>query len=395
MRTTKIRTIARASVNALAYQGIMPCESFAQIHDTLLRHFGESHALAFAEPVFNKHSGFVDWYVSFEGEVLPYRDLGEEEKAALTAGFSTIAHDIKAYADSLIASGDPQKVTRGNILHLALLYPGEEDLFLVDKKPVVTCWGFASGTEGAPVQNLCELAHAQPKEPVSDKPPIVAEPVRRGFFFLPWLLPLFLLLLLLLFLFADVGSIRSISGVTALTLPSLFAQEEAREAELRSKRQELEAMRKELEQRVLEHIALCRPKKKAETRQSEPAKEALVIPENVKDTGFLRGRWRCATGLYNAQTQEPVTVEFVFNKKGEGVGRIFQREDVCSGKATARLVDGVLHISHDTLRCAKSEGAYAPNEISCKNTGAGQTECRGRSAGGLEWNAFFLRLLEE
>ncbi len=402
MRTTKIRTIPRASLNALAYQGIMPCESFAQIHDTLKRHFGDSHVSAFAEPVFNKTEGFVDWYVPFEGEARPYALLSEDEKQKVTESYVAIARDIRAYADSLIETRDPQKVTRGNILNLALLYPSDDDLFLVGETPVVTCWGFGPGTQGAPVLNLCDLRVKESprleKEPeVAPKPspeperPVVRETVRTVFW--PWLLPFFLLLLLLLLLFSDVGSIRSLSGTAFLHLPSLLAEDEAREKELLKKRHDLEEERRLLEARAVEHIARCRAAKipPAGTARA-PRKEELIIPENVKDTSFLTGRWLCATGLFNAQTQEPVKVEFVFNSEGKGQGHIYQKDDLCSGKASAILKDGALAITHEELRCSKGENAYAANEIVCRNTASGRTECRGKSSGGMEWNAFFLRL---
>ncbi len=402
MRTTKIRTVSRASLNALAYQGIRPCESFAQIRDTLGRHFGESHVTAFAEPVFNNKEGFVDWYVPFEGEPRPYALLSDEEKRKVTESYVTKARDIRAYADSLIATGDAQKVTRGNILNLALLYPLEDDLFLVGDTPVVTCWGFGPGTQGAPVQNLCDLkARVRPAQPVAPaaEPPVAPvekerEVVRAAFW--PWLLPLLLLLLLLLLVFSDIGSIRALGGYASLHLPSLLEEDEARERDLLKKRHELEEELRLLEKRLVEHIAQCRRALPPAGTAVPPAvaspKEELVIPENVSDTRFLKGRWLCATGLFNSMTQEPVKVEFVFDDEGKGHGHIYQKDDLCRGKASAAMKDGVLAITHEALRCSKGGNTYAPNEIECRNTSSGRTECRGKSSGGLEWNAFFLRL---
>ncbi len=166
MRTTLIRTVPRCTINALAYQGILPCEHHAQLHDTLLRHLGERHARIFAEPVVNAVEGFIDWYVPFTGEVRPYSTLGPEEQETLTQELAHLASEIRDYANALIASGEAQKITRGNILLLALRYPGDDDLFLVDATPVVTCWGFAQGTPGAQLANLCDVRVRAQKPPV-------------------------------------------------------------------------------------------------------------------------------------------------------------------------------------------------------------------------------------
>lgn len=418
MRATLIRTVPRATINALAYQGIIPCENYTQIRDTLLRHFGERHAAPFAEPVANKNEGFIDWYVPFEGNVRPYATLDDTEKQAASEQFSKLAADIRAYAQELIAIGDPQKVTRGSILEMALSYPSEEDLFLVDDTPVVTCWGFASGSQGAPICNLCDLRvitpKTQPPKPEdmpaeADKPAEKQQEEKRVYVFwaLPWLLPLLLLLLLLVLLFSDFGKMKALSGHSYLSLPSLFAPEEEKEAALSLRIHDLDAERIRLEGQAQALIAQCRRKMPSpsqevpEQRSTAPSKpvtpieqikEQLVIPDNVRDTSFLRGRWLCDTGLVNAKTNQPVTVEFVFDAKGVGAGRIYEGDDVCVGAARATLDKGVLHIEHDPLRCAGSDSAYTANAIECRNTERGATECRGRSSHGTKWKASFLRL---
>ncbi|MBQ7456337.1 MAG: hypothetical protein IJS54_01800 [Desulfovibrio sp.] len=393
MRTTLIRTTPRATINALAYQGILPCEHFVQIFDTLLRHFGESHAFAFAEPVSNTHEGFIDWYVPFAGDVRPYAALDGAEKEAACAAFASIAKDIRDHAQSLIASNDPQKITRGNILLLALNYPHENDLFVVDGKPVVTCWGFAPGTEGAPLSNLCDLT--LPKAPIQKEaiiPPVAPAPApKKSFGFLPWLLPLFLLLLILFLLLANAEYLR---------IPFVNSDLLDKEAVLSSEYAKKEEARKHLEDAILLHMAQCRTRLPETAKHKDPLPSAapvtkpdvLVIPDNVKDTSFLSGHWLCATGLINTKTQEPVQVEFLFDRKGKGLGRVYEKDNVCEGEAKALMAASILRIEHEPLVCQKGGGSYAPNTIQCEKHANGETACTGKSATGFSWDAVFVRI---
>ena len=419
MRITLIRTIARANVNALAYQGIMPSECFAQIQETIRRHFDERHAQAFAEPVFNKEEGFVDWYVPFTGNVRRYQELSDDEKKARTAEFAALAADVNAYADELIAKGDPQKVTRGNLLKLALLYPSADDLYVVDDRPVVTCWGFGPGSNDDAVCNLCDLRVGEvlPAKPVhpevakveeKEEVPLVVIEERRSSL-LPWLLPLLLLLALALLLFGDFGRQKALSGLSLFSLPSLMHEDDVRERAITLNLLALDHERLELEEKTIFLISQCRrqdlpqpkglvpvPKVEEPARipvQSEAAKEELVIPENVKDTGFLAGRWLCTTGLFNSRTQEPVQVEFVFGADGQGSGHIYEKSGRCSGPAKASLQDSVLSITHEALVC-ESGASYRPNTIECRKS-MGKTECHGINAGGGQWKAVFLKLSPE
>ena len=391
MRTTLIRTTSRATLNALAYQGIRPSECFSQVHDTLEKNLGAAHAACFAEPVSNRQEGFIDWYVPFSGEVRPYQSLSDEEKRTVQERFSLLAAEIKAFAEALIASSDSQKVTRGSLLMLALRYPAEEDLFLVGDTPVVTCWGFAPGRRGAEACNLCNLGPVAAKK--SEVPAgTAAQP--SSWSFLPWLLPLFLFLLLFCLLFADFGPRPALSGRTLLQLPALpgtFRAETENDRRIGVLEEELRV----LEQSVVTHIAACvsEPAQSVSPPLLEPTREELVIPKDVHDTSFLTGRWLCATGLFNSKTQEPVQVEFVFDAQGQGKGNIYEKNEVCSGSAQAVLKDGVLKIEHDALLCAKSRSSYSPNAIVCTNV-QGKTECRGRSTKGDDWSAVFLKLKE-
>ena len=205
-------------------------------------------------------------------------------------------------------------------------------------------------------------------------------------------------------LFADFGKQKALSGISLFHLPHLFG-EEISLADLEEKRRALASERSRLEESVLAHLSQCRLPKKvqeaiiqekpSEEKPTEPPLEELAIPTNVQNTAFLAGRWLCATGLFNSKTQEPVQVEFVFDAEGQGIGTIFEKNDVCTGKASAKLDDSDgLVIAHEILSCQASKAQYEANTILCRKNDQGKTACQGRNTDGDPWNAVFLKIRE-
>ena len=440
-----IITTPKSDMHALAYQGIMVTDSYPQIRD-MLRHkpeLGDEYVLLFAEPVPNPANNSIDWYTPVQGAARPLSELPVEEQNVLRDRLAQMAGEILRYADELKKSQTGSGLTRGNILALALSYPGEEALFVVGDQPVFTCWGHGPGTPGAEPQDLSRLARlavvAPPApEPVKPAPEAVfvpapeptaavQEPVApaaerkgRGAGCLLWLLPLLLLLLLLLLPFIGIGGVPAISGRTLYNIPWRAAESAPGLAELRAQNDRLEREVAALAAQARTHADRCResappvmerpaatpvpPAAKPEEVASpvpapeEEKGEELVIPDQPEEVPgkltFLRGRWLCETGLVNGSTGEPVVVEFVFDDEGRGLAVVHERNDRCTGRAIARFAEGNLHIDIDEQTCARSEG-YSAQRIDCRNNGPA-AECRGanQSESGESWEARFFRLAE-
>ena len=404
--STRITTTPRPEINALAYQGIIPTDCYPQITATLVRQLGPQYAALLAEPVPNRNEGFIDWYTEAEGQVQRFSALDPIAREAATQKIVELAEGIRALGDSLIATNDPQKVTRGNLLKLALNYPNNEHIFLVGEQPVVVCWGFAPGEMDAQAVNLCDLAlkpkDLPPKEEPKIEPqipPPAPKVVKSSFSFLPWLWPLLLLLLLLALLLTDWDGSAILKDKTLFTVHDLWKipaceQVEELKADIRKLQEKLVLAERELQK----HIAQCSPKpltiKETPPKIAEKPKEELYIPDNVKDTSFMHGRWICDTGLINSQTHEPVQVEFVFDAKGHGSGTVYEKNDRCTGKAEATFEKNILHIQHDNLVCQQTKGQYIKNKIDCKKNEFGKTECAGVNADGTSWDATFYKITD-
>ncbi|MBD5557058.1 MAG: hypothetical protein HDQ92_00380 [Desulfovibrio sp.] len=395
MSGTRIASTPRAGMHALAFQGISASASFPQIRDMLLRKFGDAYVLLFARPVENAADGTIDWYSPVQGEAQPLSQLPPDKQNAARGQLAHMGSEIMRYAEELIHSQDPLKVTRGNILKLALCYPDDSALYAVGDQPVFTCWGFGPGTPGVEPANLSRLAvpraAAEPAPETSEAPPppppAAPDPQKRGGCLL-WLLPLALACALCFLLFTSFAGLPAPSGTAFLHLdgPDFLRAPEGPQKEIDARSAEIDSLRRRAE----EHAALCRP-----ADPVAPAPEAenqLVIPENASDPAFLAGSWRCDTGLANKRTGEAVVFEFAFDANGKGQGIIHEQHDRCTGEATARFRDGLLHIELGPQQCQNSANSYAPVSIDCQGTAGGRSLCVGTNDDGTRWDADFRRV---
>lgn len=419
-----IATTPKIDMHALAFQGIMVYTCFSQIRDMLRRKFGDDYVLLFAEPVENVADGKIDWYSPVQGKPQPLAGLPEEAQAPVIEKVSHMANEILSYADELIHSREPLKITRGNILKLALRYPGQDALFLVGQQPVYTCWGFGPGTPGAEAKYLTRLAPdtkkvaptAQQlvKEAVEETAEKAVEPSAAekpksaplsssasapfGWGWLWWIWPLCALALLILLLFSSFGTLPALSGITLWHLPGLpfDAEPEAPQTQIADLRSKVT----DLQNRYYRHIDQCVPQK-APVQQALPAEpksevpvnpplEELSIPKNAENTEFLEGIWHCRTGLANTKTGEPVQVTLKFDKNGVGMSTIYEKFGQCHGPARAKLNNGVLYIDVQEQVCPDDQ-KYVPMHIECDDAN-GSTICHGINPDKSTWDANFLKV---
>lgn len=404
MTGTFIASTSKESVHALAFQGIMVYNCFSQISDMLRRKFGDEYVLLFAKPVENPANGVIDWYSPVQGEPHQMDSLPEAERTAACAQARAMADNIMLYAEELIKSPDPLKVTRGNVLKLALSYPDASYLYAVGQQPVFICWGFGPGTPGVEPQILSRLtapkaAPAPQPEQVAPQetvvppaatvaPAIAAAP--RSWAWLWWLFPFLAAILLLLVLCTSFGSEPSLSGVDLFHGPQLpFVKDDDSADRIAALEREIA----ELNGKLRDHAAMCKPAPVAEAPRPKAApKQELVIPPKAEDTSFLEGRWLCKTGLANSRTGEPVQFAFSFGRDGQGDGVVYEKNDQCAGLSRAHLRNGVLQIDLDQQKCQKQNNRYGPIRVICQNAHGQNTECTGFNEDGTQWTATFRKI---
>lgn len=396
MTGTLIASTARDSVHALAFQGIMVYTCFPQISDMLRRKFGDDYVLLFARSAENAANGVIDWYSPVQGSPRKMEELPEAERQAACARARDMAHNIMLYAGELMKSPDPLKVTRGNVLKLALSYPGDSYLYAVGQQPVFVCWGFGPGTPGVEAKDLSRLVipKASPAQPAAPAASAASVPVAGklwSFAWLWWILPLLAALLLLLVLFTSFGTVPALSGTSLFQGPALSFLEGKKDPAPQIALLEKEIT--ELGNKLENHAALCkRPEQPAAPPVSQAPKQELVIPPEAQDTGFLEGQWLCDTGLYSKRTGEEVQFAFSFGRNGQGEGVVYEKNDECAGASRAEMKNGALHIALDPQRCRKQGNYYSPIQIICQNAHGQNTECTGINDDGSRWTAVFRKV---
>jgi hypothetical protein len=198
---------------ALGLAGDPVWRAAPQLRAAITQRLSREHADLLALPEADPSGRRIDWYAPFDGEVRRLADLGESERASITATVQRLHGDLATLAESMEApqrSGAERNFAR--LLRNALTAPGEETLYVVDGKPVMTFWGFSADAAlpgaflpSAPVVPQPVAPAVAPAAPAAAAPQAVmasapalapAIVVERGTWW-QWLLLALLLLLLL------------------------------------------------------------------------------------------------------------------------------------------------------------------------------------------------------
>jgi hypothetical protein len=126
--------------------------------------------------------------------------------------------------------------------------------------------------------------------------------------------------------------------------------------------------------------------------------EPLTIPPqgqsgDAKSLGFLEGKWRSDSGLYDKSTGKPLTQLYRFDKNGQGTVVIRRADGVdCGGKAQAsRTATGGLRIEEaGPIECPDGK-RFAPAVTECTRAEKGQAKCQGTNRAGSSYDVQITR----
>jgi hypothetical protein len=195
----------------------------AQLRAAIARRLGAEVADVFAVPQRNEDGDTVDWYAPKPGTVVPWSAATEAERADAQQRLLDVREQIETLGRSMEAEAAPERQVFGRLLAQVMQFPDEQDVHLVDGRPVLTFWGFVKDRAAVGSDPLRDLDRhiATPSTA-----PVPA--VRRPW---PWLLwgilaALLLALLLAALLWALRGCEATDNGRT--TSPSATAADERR-----------------------------------------------------------------------------------------------------------------------------------------------------------------------
>ncbi len=119
---------------------------YPQIRAVLASELGSDTADLLAEPVVDRVHNRIDWYTEGDPDQPPVAlsTLPEEQRQATLGQVYNLLERGRQVAERYTTSGDVQRIQLGAILKAVLSPPAETDVFLVNGRPVVAHWGFAS-----------------------------------------------------------------------------------------------------------------------------------------------------------------------------------------------------------------------------------------------------------
>lgn len=282
--TSPIASTEAASLRPLGAGGQRVAEAYPQIAAHLRRARGPDHAALFAEPVFDRTRGVIDWYAPGDGEAVPLDRLDPASREDVEARLATLLTDIEAEAAALKASPREGDRLLGDALTAAVRVPDRSWIRVRGGKPVLVGWAHEIGGRSVGPELLTRPTEARPVPMTVLMPrlPVPATWPRRLLWWLAALLALLLLLLLLLlwwdpwrwFALAPPGCVADRSG---LALLEERRREEGRTDALRADlaRLQLEAGRARL---------ACPPIR----RQAEPQPQPQPEPPRNEDLDRAR-----------------------------------------------------------------------------------------------------------
>jgi len=130
---------------ALGLAGDPVWRAARQLRAAITQRLSPEHADLLAIPEVDPSGRRIDWYAPFDGAVRRLADLGDAERAAVQDKVRRLHEGLAGLAVSMeepTRSGAERNFAR--LLRHALTAPGEETLYVVDGKPVMTFWGFSA-----------------------------------------------------------------------------------------------------------------------------------------------------------------------------------------------------------------------------------------------------------
>jgi len=125
---------------------------YPQLRVVLENELGADFAFLFAEPVVEEQRNRIDWYSRGTVEAVTLASLPAGERSAVYARLLAAYEQLEALAERYRAAGEAGKAQLGDALKAALTPPADNNIFLVDGRPVVSFWGFFQDRDwGAPL----------------------------------------------------------------------------------------------------------------------------------------------------------------------------------------------------------------------------------------------------
>lgn len=149
MAKTLLRSGNLDDFQAVGGGGQAVFESALQIREALRLRKQQSIVDCLAIPQVNDEGDRVDWYSPVEGPVTSWKAADEDARFRALRLLESTLSSVGSLSKKSLQSPKTAQQLFGSLLSKAFQFPGENFLFLVDGKPVITFWGFVNLNENA------------------------------------------------------------------------------------------------------------------------------------------------------------------------------------------------------------------------------------------------------
>ncbi|QLR43293.1 ssrAB-activated protein [Enterobacter sp. RHBSTW-00994] len=149
MAKTLLRSGNLDDFQAVGGGGQAVFESALQIREALRLRKQQTIVDCLAIPQVNDGGDRVDWYSPVDGAVSSWKTADEDERFRALRYLENTLASVESLSKKCLQSPKTAQQLFGSLLSKAFQFPGENFLFLVDGKPVITFWGFVNLNENA------------------------------------------------------------------------------------------------------------------------------------------------------------------------------------------------------------------------------------------------------
>lgn len=166
MAKTLLRSGNLDDYQAVGGGGQAVFDSALQIRETLRLRKQQAMVECLAIPQINDNGDRVDWYSPIEGKAVAWKAADEEARFRALRYLGSTLENAAVLSRKSLQSGKTSLQLFGSLLEKAIQFPGENHVFLVDGKPVITFWGFVNLNEN-PRDDVLDCLR------IADVPPVV------------------------------------------------------------------------------------------------------------------------------------------------------------------------------------------------------------------------------
>lgn len=142
MAKTLLRSGNLDDYQAMGGGGQAVFDSALQIREALRLRRQQPLVDCLAIPQINDGGDRVDWYSPLEGEVVSWKAADKEARLRALRYLENSLASVSSLSKKARQSPKTAQQLFGSLLAKAFQFPGENFLYLVDGKPVITFWGF-------------------------------------------------------------------------------------------------------------------------------------------------------------------------------------------------------------------------------------------------------------